>query len=136
MENHEIPYIIELPRIQDPRGNLSFVQNGHSFLPFEIQRAYWIYDVPAGEERGSHSHIKAQSLIIAAGGSFNGGILLLTDLFKVFMCHPAIGARLIISRQVRCVYPLHLFRTAKRIIYAILKNSNASSNARIEISIS
>jgi len=47
------------------------VQNGHSFMPFDIQRAYWIYDVPAGEVRGSHSHIKARSLIIAAGGSFN-----------------------------------------------------------------
>lgn len=71
MENRELPYIIDLPRIQDPRGNLSFVQNGHSFLPFDIKRVYWIYDVPAGEERGSHSHIHAKSLIIAAGGSFD-----------------------------------------------------------------
>ncbi len=65
------PHIIDLPRIYDPRGNLSFIQNGDKELPFDIERVYWIYDVPAGEERGAHSHIHAKSLIVANSGSFN-----------------------------------------------------------------
>ncbi len=47
------------------------MQNDDDFMPFKIERAYWIYDVPVGAERGSHAHIEALSLIIAAGGSFN-----------------------------------------------------------------
>lgn len=66
----EIPYLFDIPRVSDPRGNLSFLQDG-SIIPFDIQRVYWIYDVPAGEERGSHAHIEGRSVIIAVGGSFN-----------------------------------------------------------------
>ena len=47
--------IIDIPKIEDRRGNLSFVENG-SWMPFHIERAYWIYDVPGGESRGSHAH--------------------------------------------------------------------------------
>ena len=65
------PEVIDLPRIYDPRGNLSFVQNGDKFLPFDIRRVYWVYDVPAGEERGAHSHHEGKELIIAISGSFN-----------------------------------------------------------------
>lgn len=64
------PTIITLPKICDPRGNLTFVENGRH-VPFEIARAYWVYDVPGGEERGGHSHHVAEELIIATGGSFN-----------------------------------------------------------------
>lgn len=71
MENPEIPHLIQLPRIYDPRGNLSFIQNGDAELPFDIVRAYWIYDVPAGESRGAHSHIKARTVLLALGGSFD-----------------------------------------------------------------
>ena len=71
MKTPDIPRLIELPRIYDPRGNLTFVQNDDDFMPFKIERAYWIYDVPAGAERGSNAHIEDLSLIIAAGGSFN-----------------------------------------------------------------
>lgn len=46
--------IIELPKIVDPRGNLSFVEN-FRHVPFEIKRTYWIYDVPGGENRGGHA---------------------------------------------------------------------------------
>lgn len=67
---NKIPYIINIPKIYDPRGNLSFVENG-DLLPFEIKRAYWTYDVPAGEVRGSHSHREGEELIIAISGSFN-----------------------------------------------------------------
>ncbi|MCI9286018.1 MAG: WxcM-like domain-containing protein [Muribaculaceae bacterium] len=64
------PAIISLPRIYDPRGNLTFVQDGDQ-VPFHIARCYWTYDVPAGESRGGHSHHKAEELVIATGGSFN-----------------------------------------------------------------
>lgn len=62
--------IIELPRINDPRGNLSFVeQNNH--IPFEIKRTYWIYDVPGGECRGGHAYKSTSEFIIALSGSFD-----------------------------------------------------------------
>lgn len=64
------PKIIELPKILDKRGNLSFFE-GESQIPFEIKRTYWIYDVPGGEERGSHSFKEQQEFIIALSGSFD-----------------------------------------------------------------
>ncbi|MDE6573893.1 MAG: FdtA/QdtA family cupin domain-containing protein [Muribaculaceae bacterium] len=65
------PCIVQVPRIYDPRGNLSFIQNGDNGLPFAIERMYWIYDVPAGEERGAHAHRKGKEFIMALSGSFN-----------------------------------------------------------------
>lgn len=70
MSSMEQARLIPMPRIYDPRGNLSFIENGDAVLPFTIARAYWIYDVPAGELRGSHSHRQGQELIVAASGSF------------------------------------------------------------------
>lgn len=72
MEQQDLtrPQIIKLPRIHDPRGNLTFAQNPGA-LPFNLRRAYWIYDVPAGEERGGHSHLAMSQLLVAVGGSFN-----------------------------------------------------------------
>lgn len=64
------PHIVTLPKIFDPRGNLTFVEEG-THVPFNIARVYWTYDVPAGEVRGSHSHHVAEELIIATSGSFN-----------------------------------------------------------------
>lgn len=62
--------LIELPRFNDPRGNLSFVeQNNH--IPFDIRRTYWIYDVPGGENRGSHAFRTTQEFIIAISGGFD-----------------------------------------------------------------
>lgn len=62
--------LIELPRFMDPRGNLSFVeQNNH--IPFEIQRTYWIYDVPGGEDRGGHAYKTTDEFIIAIAGAFD-----------------------------------------------------------------
>lgn len=62
--------IIDLPKILDPRGNLSFLEaNNH--IPFEIKRTYWIYDVPGGEIRGSHAFRKSHEFIIALSGSFD-----------------------------------------------------------------
>lgn len=62
--------IISFPKILDLRGNLSFAENG-SQVPFEIKRAYWLYDVPGGEVRGGHAYKENQELIIALSGSFD-----------------------------------------------------------------
>ncbi|QLL59914.1 sugar 3,4-ketoisomerase [Empedobacter falsenii] len=62
--------IINLPKIIDKRGNLSFFQ-GNNQLPFEIARTYWIYDVPGGEVRGSHAFKNQNEFIIALSGSFD-----------------------------------------------------------------
>lgn len=62
--------IIELPKITDPRGNLT-VAEGMKNVPFEIKRAYWVYDVPGGGSRGGHAHKKLRQLIIALSGSFH-----------------------------------------------------------------
>jgi dTDP-4-dehydrorhamnose 3,5-epimerase-like enzyme len=64
------PRIIELPKIQDPRGNLSFFEYPNQ-LPFEIKRTYWIYDVPGGEIRGGHAFKEQQEFIIALSGGFD-----------------------------------------------------------------
>ena len=62
--------ILELPKILDLRGNLSFIeQNNH--IPFEIKRVYWIYDVPGGEVRGGHAYKTLSEFIIALSGSFD-----------------------------------------------------------------
>ena len=62
--------IIHLPKILDSRGNLSFFENGNQ-IPFDIERTYWIYDVPGGELRGSHAFKKSREFIIALSGSFD-----------------------------------------------------------------
>ncbi len=64
------PKIIELPKILDKRGNLSFFEYPNQ-LPFEIARTYWIYDVPGGEIRGSHAFKEQQEFIVALSGSFD-----------------------------------------------------------------
>jgi dTDP-4-dehydrorhamnose 3,5-epimerase-like enzyme len=62
--------IIDLPRIQDPRGNLTFIE-GVNHVPFEIARVYYLYDVPGGETRGGHAHRRLEQFIIAMSGSFD-----------------------------------------------------------------
>ena len=62
--------IINLPKITDPRGNLTFIES-ENHIPFEIERVYWIYDVPGGEKRGGHAFKEQQELIIAISGSFD-----------------------------------------------------------------
>lgn len=65
------PVLIELPRVYDPRGNLTFIENGDNRLPFDIQRVFWTYDVPAGESRGGHAHYTCSEFVIATSGSFD-----------------------------------------------------------------
>ena len=62
--------LIELPKIADPRGNLSFIEGGRH-VPFEIKRVYYLYDVPGGETRAGHALRKGSKFIIAASGSFD-----------------------------------------------------------------
>ena len=61
--------IIGLPKIYDPRGNLTVAEQMKN-VPFEVKRVYWTYDVPAGERRGGHAHKEGVEFIIAVSGSF------------------------------------------------------------------
>jgi WxcM-like, C-terminal len=62
--------LIDLPKISDPRGNLTFIE-GERHIPFAIKRVYYLYDVPGGAERGGHAHKALHQLIIAMSGSFD-----------------------------------------------------------------
>lgn len=62
--------LLQLPKIEDPRGNLSFIEE-EKHIPFKIERAYWIYDVPGGQVRGGHAFKEQQELIVALSGSFD-----------------------------------------------------------------
>jgi oxalate decarboxylase/phosphoglucose isomerase-like protein (cupin superfamily) len=64
------PELVKLPKIMDPRGNLSFVEED-SQLPFKIRRVYWIYDVPGGQKRGGHAFRETEEMIVALSGSFD-----------------------------------------------------------------
>ncbi|MEY2468328.1 MAG: hypothetical protein QOF21_1026, partial [Actinomycetota bacterium] len=62
--------VIELPKVFDPRGNLTFVE-GTRHIPFEIRRVFYLYDVPGGESRAGHANRNLEQLLIAASGSFD-----------------------------------------------------------------
>jgi hypothetical protein len=62
--------IIDLPKITDPRGNLTFIETGRH-VPYEIKRVYYLYDVPGGAERGGHAHRALHEFIVAMSGSFD-----------------------------------------------------------------
>jgi dTDP-4-dehydrorhamnose 3,5-epimerase-like enzyme len=64
------PQIIPLPKFEDPRGNLSFIEE-YKHIPFKIERTYWIYDVPGGQVRGGHAFKAQQEFIVAISGSFD-----------------------------------------------------------------
>ncbi|MBP6001169.1 MAG: WxcM-like domain-containing protein [Flavobacterium sp.] len=61
--------ILSVPKIEDPRGNLSVIEN--DVIPFEMKRVYYLYDVPSGAERGGHSHKEQQEFLVALSGSFD-----------------------------------------------------------------
>lgn len=62
--------LINLPKILDDRGNLTFIEGGNH-IPFEMMRTYWIYDVPGGKKRGGHAYKELNEVIIALSGSFD-----------------------------------------------------------------
>ena len=62
--------IIELPKVLDSRGNLSFIEGGQH-IPFDIKRVYYLYDIPGGSNRGSHAHKDLHQFIVAMSGSFD-----------------------------------------------------------------
>ena len=64
------PRIIQFPKIQDPKGNLTFLQNPEQ-VPFQIKRTFWTYDMPGGEIRGGHAYKSQEEIIIALSGSFD-----------------------------------------------------------------
>ncbi len=66
----DLCHMIDLPKIADPRGNLTFIEGGHH-VPFDIARVYYLYDVPGGAERGGHAHRALSQLIVAMSGSFD-----------------------------------------------------------------
>lgn len=77
--------LIDLTKIEDARGNLTFIE-GSKHVPFDIQRVYYLYDVPGGESRAGHAHYELEQLIIAVSGSFD---LLLDNGYekKVITCN-------------------------------------------------
>lgn len=66
----ELCRIVELPRITDPRGNLTFIEGGRH-VPFDVRRVYYLYDVPGGASRAGHGHRTLHQLMIAMSGSFD-----------------------------------------------------------------
>jgi hypothetical protein len=70
MNNIDEIRIINLPKIEDDRGNLSFIEE-ETHIPFKIKRSYWVYDVPGGECRGSHAFKDSEEFIVALSGSFD-----------------------------------------------------------------
>lgn len=62
--------IIDLPKIADPRGNLTFLEGGRH-VPFEIKRIFYLYDIPTGESRGAHAHKELHQFLICLSGSFD-----------------------------------------------------------------
>jgi len=62
--------LVNLPKFEDPRGNLSFIEE-NKHIPFKIERTYWIYDVPGGQMRGGHAFKEQQEFIVALSGSFD-----------------------------------------------------------------
>lgn len=79
--------LIDLPKITDPRGNLT-VAEGLGMVPFSIKRAYWVYDVPAGESRGGHAHKQLKQLLIALSGSFHVTLDNGSERKTVLLNHP------------------------------------------------
>lgn len=77
------PKIINIPKIIDERGNLSFIEE-FSHIPFKIERVYWIYDVPGGEIRGEHAFRQTDELIVSLSGSFD---VILHDGTKEILFH-------------------------------------------------
>lgn len=82
--------IITLPKIVDPRGNLTVVEQLKN-IPFDIKRVYWTYDVPGGISRGGHAHKHCREFIIAVSGSFTVTLFNGIEKRSYFLNHPHQG---------------------------------------------
>lgn len=83
-------HIINLPKIADPRGNLTVAEE-LKHVPFDVKRVYWLYDVPAGESRGGHAHRLCREFIVAVGGSFTVTLNDGTSTHTYLLNHPYQG---------------------------------------------
>jgi len=106
------PELIKLPKIADPRGNLTFIEE-ETLLPFKIRRVYWIYDVPGGEHRGGHAFKGTEELIIALSGSFD---VVLNDGEKEY--------RFALNRSYYGIY-------VPKLVWRLLENFSTNSLALI-----
>jgi oxalate decarboxylase/phosphoglucose isomerase-like protein (cupin superfamily) len=70
MNNRAQVKLLSLPKIEDDRGNLTFLQE-NSHIPFKVERVFWTYDVPGGEQRGGHAYKEQEEVIVALSGSFD-----------------------------------------------------------------
>ena len=82
--------LIDFPKITDPRGNLTVAQ-ALTDVPFAIKRAYWVYDVPAGECRGGHAHKSCKEVLVALSGSFHVTVDNGEEQKTVLLNHPYQG---------------------------------------------
>jgi hypothetical protein len=78
---------MDLPKIEDPRGNLSFIENSRH-VPFDIKRVFFLYDVPTGSSRGAHAHRRLEQFLICLSGSFDASIDDGTNQKKVHLNRP------------------------------------------------
>ena len=82
--------LINLPKIKNPRGNLTFVENS-KHIPFDIKRVFYLYDIPGGESRGAHAHKECHQFLIAASGSFEVEIDDGKEIKKISLNQPYYG---------------------------------------------
>ncbi len=83
-------HLIELPKVKDPRGNLTFIESEHH-VPFKVMRNYWIYDVPSGMWRDGHAFIEQQEFLVALSGSFDVVVNDGTQERSFHLARPQIG---------------------------------------------
>jgi len=82
--------IVELPKIQDERGNLTFIESGRH-VPFDIKRMYYLYDIPGGASRAAHGHRRLHQFMVAMSGSFDITLNNGKDLRKYTLNRPYMG---------------------------------------------
>ena len=82
--------LVELPKINDPRGNLTFIESG-KHVPFKVMRNYWIYDVPSGMWRDGHAFRQQQELLVALSGSFDVVVVDGSEERTFHLSRPQIG---------------------------------------------
>ena len=97
--------IVDLPKISDPRGNLTFAE-AQSMVPFDVKRAYWVYDVPSGESRGGHAHKRLRQFVVALSGSFHvllnhpwQGLLIDTNIWRTLDDFSTGGVCLVLASE-------------------------------------